>query len=112
MVPYVAVPSAGSEPGARRPVLTCAELIAYTRQFDAYGQSVAPAIDHLPLVRVGLDPWYAALRGTPLVDRLVPAPQILHGEVVATYRVQLASVPDSLCSVGACTDAGLLDSVP
>jgi hypothetical protein len=102
VVPCLAVPSAGGGP--------CAELTSGSGQKDASSESVSPRVAPLPVTRAGLDLFHSILRQMPLLSRLTPAPQVLHWGAVATYRVQLASVPNSICGVGACVEAKLLDS--
>jgi hypothetical protein len=40
----------------------------------------------------GVDALRASLRRIAVLDRLIPAPQVLHWGVVATYRIQLRAV--------------------
>jgi hypothetical protein len=104
IVPCMAVPSAGGGP--------CAELTQGDAWPDGYSHFASGSPNPLPVTHAGLDPVRSILRWVPLVGRLAPAPQELHWGVVATYRVQLASVPDSICGMGACAEARLLDSAP
>ena len=104
IVPCIAVPSAGGGP--------CAELTPDSGRLEGYLKSGMPTAVALPVMHAGLDPVRSVVRWVPLLGRLVPAPQELHWGVVATYRVQLASVPNSICGAGACAEARLLDSAP
>jgi hypothetical protein len=54
----------------------------------------------------------AWLRRAPVLGTLLPAPQVLHWGVVATYRVRLRAIPESSCGSGVCFEAVLLDSAP
>jgi hypothetical protein len=54
----------------------------------------------------------AWLRRVPVLGTLLPAPQVLHWGVVATYRVRLRAIPESSCGSVVCFEAVLLDSAP
>jgi hypothetical protein len=54
----------------------------------------------------------AQLRQVPLLGSLLPAPQHVHWGQRATYRVQIALVPNSLCGSTPCEQALLLDATP
>jgi hypothetical protein len=103
VVPCVPVPSAGGGP--------CAEL-----EDPAQSRGINPAapagIDPLPLVHVAPQPLVAFLQQLPLLNNLVPAPQALQWGSVATYRVQLRGLPNSICGIGVCHEALLLDTAP
>lgn len=91
--PCIVIPSVGAGP--------CAVLTSGSRDsYDLEGLSRSPALaaNPLPITQAGLDP--------------LRAPQVPRWGVVATYRVQLASVPDGMCDGGACAEARLLDSAP
>jgi hypothetical protein len=66
------------------------------------------------LVLVPLDPppAVAVLRRLPLLRGLVPAPQALRWGAVATYRVRLQAIPESICDSDICFEALLLDAAP
>lgn len=70
------------------------------------------AIEPLPMVHGGLDPFVGRLRRLPLLDALLPAPQVLRWGAVATYWVRLRAVAASICGTGACYEAVLLDAAP
>ena len=104
IVPCMAVPSAGGGP--------CAALTSGSGSFGQFGQPLTSTVYPLPITHAGLDPMRSIVRRIPLLGRLAPAPQELQWGVVATYQVQLAFVPNSMCGVGACAEARLLDSAP
>ncbi|MGH2345772.1 MAG: hypothetical protein ACRDG4_11135 [Chloroflexota bacterium] len=104
IVACMAAPSAGGGP--------CTELTQDAAWPDGYSHFASGSPHPLPVTRAGLDPLRSVLRWVPLWGRLAPAPQELHWGVVATYRVQLAPVPNSICGAGACAEARLLDSAP
>src|ERR1019366_8665142 len=91
---------------------SCPVLASDPGEIVGLDQSAAPIGDPLPVVRAGLDPVRTVLGRVPLLSRLVPAPQVLQWGVVATYRVQLVSIPDSICDADTCAEAKLLDSAP
>src|SRR5262249_2553509 len=66
----------------------------------------------LPLAWEGPDPLLAAVRRVPLLGGLLPAPQALDWGVVATYRVRLRAIPESICGSGVCFEAVLLGAGP
>jgi hypothetical protein len=66
----------------------------------------------LPVVWAGIDTFRGSLRHIPLLDRLLPAPQVLHWGVVATYRIQLQVAPCGAGTRAPCYAAVLLDAVP
>jgi hypothetical protein len=70
------------------------------------------ANDPLPVVRAGLDPFLAPVRRLPPLGDLLPAPQVLQWGAVATYRVHVRTIPNSLCGASVCYEALLLDAAP
>jgi hypothetical protein len=104
IVPCIVIPSVGSGP--------CAVLVSGSGPGEGMSQSLSMSDDTLSATRAGLDPFRTLVRRVPLLGRLAPAPQELHWGVVATYRVRLAVVPDSICGTGECVEARLLDSSP
>jgi hypothetical protein len=66
----------------------------------------------LPLAWAGLDSRLALVRRVPLLGGLLPAPQSVHWQEVATYRVRLQAVPESRCGTGVCVVVVLLDAAP
>jgi hypothetical protein len=104
IVPCIVIPSVGSGP--------CAVLVSGSGPGEGLSQSLSETDDTLSVTRAGLDPFRTLVRRVPLLGRLALPPQELHWGVVATYQVQLASVPDSICGAGACAEARLLDSAP
>jgi hypothetical protein len=75
----------------------CAELTSADGEPYATGQATTPQADTLPAA---------------LLSQLTPSSPTLHWGVVATYRVQLLAIPDSVCGASACAEANLLDSAP
>jgi hypothetical protein len=69
------------------------------------------SVDPLLVAWMGLDPVKRFFRGLPVIGGLVPNPQHLHWEAVATYRVQLRAVPANACPFTSCYEALLLDAV-
>ncbi len=80
-------------------VRSCAELTSSSgpSYLDGLNQSQLTTADMLPVM---------------FLSRLESDSLVLHWGAVATYRVQLVAAPDSLCGVGVCAEAGLLDSAP
>jgi hypothetical protein len=75
--------------------------------------ATAPATEPLLLVKVDPGPLLVALRRLPLPGALLPAPQALHWEVAATYRVRLQPAPAAGCyPTPPCYEALLLDAAP
>jgi hypothetical protein len=70
------------------------------------------AVDPLPVVHAGLDPFLGRLRRLPLLGGLLPAPQVLRWGAVGTYRVRLRASANSICGTGVCYEALLLDAAP
>jgi hypothetical protein len=103
IVPCMPAPSAGGGP--------CAELVEGSGQWYGTGLAVA-VVDPLPLVHVAPQPLVAFLQQVPLLNNLVPVPQALQWGSVATYRVQLRGIPNSICGTGICHEALLLDTAP
>ena len=103
VVPCLAMPSAENGP--------CAALAPSGRQSPSPTPWRA-AIDPLPVVHGGLDPVLGRLRRLPLLGTLLPAPQVLRWGAVATYRVRLRAIPQSICGTGVCYEAVLLDAAP
>jgi hypothetical protein len=66
----------------------------------------------LPLMSARPNPLLARLRQVPLLGSLLPAQQELHWGQVATYRVQVKMVPNSLCGTRPCLEALLVDATP
>jgi hypothetical protein len=96
VVPCQAIPSVGER--------LCAAL--------APG-AVRPPREPLPLVQGSPPPVALAwLRRVPVLGTLLPAPQVLHWWVVATYRVRLRAIPESSCGSRVCFEAVLPDSAP
>jgi hypothetical protein len=54
----------------------------------------------------------ASLRGLPVLGKLMPPPQLLRWEEVATYRVQLRAVPAAACPARPCYVRLVLDATP
>jgi hypothetical protein len=104
VVPCMPVPSASGGP--------CAELVEDPAQSNGINSAALAGIVPQPLVHVGPAPLVAVLQQVPLLNNLVPAPQALQRESVATYRVQLRGVPNSICGAGVCHEALLLDTAP
>ncbi len=104
LVPCVASPRIDEGP--------CAILSAGGEPQDGFMHSASLTAAALPVVRVGLDPWRSFWRRAPLLGRLIPAPQVSHWGVVATYAVRLAPVPNVFCGINECVEARLLDSAP
>lgn len=101
VVPCLAMPSADNG--------RCAALAPSAWQ----PPSITPwraAVDPLPVVHAGLDPALAHLRRLPLLDDMLPAPQVLRWGAVATYRVRLRPVARSICDTGICFEALLPDA--
>jgi hypothetical protein len=103
-VPCIASPRVGDGP--------CAILSAGGEPEDGFMGPASSTVAALPVVRVGLDPWRSFWRRAPLLGRLIPAPQVPHWGVVATYTVRLAAVPNVFCGINECVEALLLDSAP
>jgi hypothetical protein len=70
------------------------------------------AVDPLPVVHAGLDPFLTRLRQVPFLGALVPSPQVVQWGVTATYRVTLRASSHSICGTGVCYEALLLDAAP
>jgi hypothetical protein len=51
-------------------------------------------------------------RRIPVLSSMLPDPQVLHWEVVYTYRVRLRAGPFPFCGIGPCYAALLLDAAP
>jgi hypothetical protein len=68
--------------------------------------------DPLPLTVGPSNPLLAFVRRVPVLGGLAPAPQAVHWEVVATYRVRLGAMPHRLCGTTPCYEARLLDAAP
>jgi hypothetical protein len=66
----------------------------------------------LPLALAGTDPLLAIVRRIPLLGSFVPAPQVVHWDVAATYRVHLRATDEALCGGPPCYEALLLEAVP
>jgi hypothetical protein len=72
----------------------------------------AATVVPLPLVPAGPDPLLAMVRRVPLLGDLLPAPQAVRWEEVATYRVELRAAPNEMCGAATCYEALLLDAAP
>jgi hypothetical protein len=57
-------------------------------------------------------PLRTLVRQIPFLARFAPAPQALHWGLVATYRVRVQAVPESICGTGMCSEVALLDAAP
>lgn len=55
------------------------------------------------------DPLTMRLRHLPLVNAVVPAPQKLHWQTPAIYRLRFQVVPHTTCDSGPCVNVLLLD---
>jgi hypothetical protein len=66
----------------------------------------------LPLAVASPDRLLTIVRRVPLLGSMAPAPQVVHWEVVATYRVQLQPVPAGSCGGTTCYEALVLDVAP
>jgi hypothetical protein len=64
----------------------------------------------LPLAWGRQDSVLAVLRRVPLLSGLLPALQAVRWEEVATYRVELRTMPGEPCGTAACYEAVLLDA--
>jgi hypothetical protein len=84
----------------------CAPLRPWLHDADP---GAAPT--RMPLTWAGADPLPTFLCRVPLLSRLVPAPQAIQWDVVATYRVRLQALPSALCST-TCYKAVVLDGQP
>jgi hypothetical protein len=65
----------------------------------------------IPLLPAGSNPLLARLRAVPLLGSLLPGPQEQLWGKVATYRVQMDLVPESLCGTRPCVEAQLVDAM-
>ncbi len=74
------------------------------------GDPDAPVIDTLPLRWEAPLLPLALLRRLPLFDSLVPAPQVIRWEMVATYRVRFEALTGH-CGTAICYEAVLPDVV-
>jgi hypothetical protein len=72
----------------------------------------AAMTEPLPLSWAGPNPALTVMRGIPLLGSLLPGPQELDWDVVATYRVQLRAVANRRCGATACYEALVLDATP
>jgi hypothetical protein len=72
----------------------------------------APATEPLALVTGDPSRLVAALRGLSLPGVLLPAAQVLHWGVDATYRAQLRAAPADSCLLPPCYEALLPDAAP
>jgi hypothetical protein len=70
------------------------------------------AVAPLPLVWAAPDTLLAVVRRVPLLSGLLPAPEAMDWGTVATYRVELRSMPDAGCGAATCYEALLLDAAP
>jgi hypothetical protein len=66
----------------------------------------------LPLAWGRQDRVLAVLRRVPLLSRLLPALQAVRLEEIATYRVELRTMPGEPCGTATCYEAVLLDAAP
>jgi hypothetical protein len=66
--------------------------------------------DPLPVALAGPDPVLAFERRVPVLGALVPAPQVPHWDVVATYRVRFDALPAGSCPAQPCYGAVVLDA--
>jgi hypothetical protein len=86
----------------------CREWLALL--FDPEEHASVPP---LTLARGPMPPLLAALRRVPVLQRLAPAPQVVHWETVATYRIQLRAASCHRGGAPRCTyEALLLDAAP
>ena len=91
----------------------CGFSAAYDLCPPALVDAAAPATGQpLWLSHGEASPLWTLLRHSPFLARFAPAPQVLHWGVVATYRVQLHAIPESVCGTAACYEAALLDAAP
>jgi hypothetical protein len=104
VVPCLAMPSA--ENGAWT-ALAPAPVDA--RRGDAVGPATS---DPLPLRAAGLNPFLASLRELPLLDELLPAPQLPTWGTIGIYRIRVGAVSASTCPSPPCYQALLLDAAP
>jgi hypothetical protein len=58
------------------------------------------------------DSVLAFLRRVPLLSGLLPALQAVRWEGVATYRVELRTMPGAPCGAAPCYEVLLLDTAP
>jgi hypothetical protein len=65
----------------------------------------------LPLALAGPNPLLTIVRRIPLLGSFVPASQVVHWDVAATYRVQLRATVEALCGGPPCYEALLLEAV-
>jgi hypothetical protein len=66
----------------------------------------------LPLAGASQGGVLALLRRVPLLGGLLPAPQAVRWEEVASYRVALRAMPVGMCAAPPCHGALLLDAAP
>ena len=97
----------GSVVGACLHNLSCTVRMPSLIDADAHGV-VLP----LPLDPGSTDPLLEFLRHLPLVGRFAPRPQVVRWGTVTTYRVQLRTMPDTVCGASTCHEAVLLDTAP
>jgi hypothetical protein len=87
----------------------CSALAPGLWQQNSVAPAMPMAVEPLSLAHTGLTPWFARLRGVPILGGLLPAPQTLRFGAVATYRVQLRARARSICGAGICFEAALVD---
>jgi hypothetical protein len=72
----------------------------------------AEIVAPLPLVWASPNPLLGVVRRVPLLGDLLPAPQAVIWEEVATYRVELRAMSDESCGAATCYEALVLDAAP
>jgi hypothetical protein len=104
LVPCEAIPTEGDGP--------CADLVPEPRRATDAAPAAAALTDALPLTREAANPLLARIWRIPILGDMLPAPQVLRWGAVATYRVRLRAVANSICGTTPCYEAVLLDVAP